>query len=767
MILSRTVSALVLFAAFAVGETGIIVPSGPPGLAVDRLSIESMDVNIAIDNGHAVVSICEVFRNRSQYVLEGNYSLALPDDGAVSDFAVWDDLTRIPGVILERKQAAELYEQIRVQAIDPGLLESGEATESNSPGEAAHSRAFSVKISPIPAYGYKRLEASYRQSVRIARSASDFVLPLKAPASIGRLTVNLDIRSVLPISQFENVGNRYGLKISQQTADHIVASGTVRDVRLGDDLELKYSLANSETPQVTTYRNDDVAEPGYFEATQMLQETPAAENKEGAGRNVVLLFDTSLSMQWEKLERSFQALEAVLRSLGPKDSFNVLVFNSAVTPFASEPQAASTDAVARSLDFVRGTRLRGGTNVGAAFHAAFSQCGANSYVVLLSDGEMTDGVIAPSRLAAETQREWRALPSTRRPHIYTLAIGDDANVGLMRRLAAQSGVAEQVNSTEPLDYKLGNFVHEIGLAPLSPVTLTARPAAALENVYRVGRDDFPGSQAQWVGEYKTPGPVEFEIATGLGTTQRKQSARVELPVKDTQHEYLPVAWAWARVQALLEKIDRDGEDKASIEEIIRLARKYHFVTPYTSFLAAPRALLRPRLIRPGDPMLRVRTDPAISSVVALFPFGLTQPLRYVAREDIWQTRFVAPDNLADGSYTVRLILRDKQGQVYEERKTFLVSSQAPVVRVTLGAPRVHAGGSLRVKVEASATTRLITAKLYGAPALALHWSDADKANSGDLLVPSNLPAGRYSLHVTAEDIAHNVSHQEVPLEVVP
>src|SRR5208337_5117664 len=100
-------------------------------------------------------------------------------------------------------------------------------------------------------------------------------------------------------------------------------------------------------------------------------------------------------------------------------------------------------------------------------------------------------------------------------------------------------------------------------------------------------------------------------------------------------------WAAARVKALLEKIEREGEDRASVDEIIRLARKYKFVTPYTSFLAAPRALLRPRVIRPGDPVIRVKTDAAIVSVVALFPFGLVKPLRYLPGEDTWQTRFLA------------------------------------------------------------------------------------------------------------------------------
>ena len=57
-----------------------------------------------------------------------------------------------------------------------------------------------------------------------------------------------------------------------------------------------------------------------------------------------------------------------------------------------------------------------------------------------------------------------------------------------------------------------------------------------------------------------------------------------------------------RVDALLEKIDQNGEDKASIDEIIQLSRKYKFVTPYTSFLAAPRSLLR--RVPPPIPALR-------------------------------------------------------------------------------------------------------------------------------------------------------------------
>ena len=40
--------------------------------------------------------------------------------------AVWDDLVRIPAVILERKRAGEIYDSLRNQSIDPGLLQMGE-----------------------------------------------------------------------------------------------------------------------------------------------------------------------------------------------------------------------------------------------------------------------------------------------------------------------------------------------------------------------------------------------------------------------------------------------------------------------------------------------------------------------------------------------------------------------------------------------------------------------------------------------------------------
>jgi len=752
-----------------VADSGVIIPSDKQSPDASVLAIDSMQIRVVIDNGHATVHLQEVFRNKTNQSLEGTYSLVLPAGAAISDFAVWDDLTRIPGVILERKRAAELYQQIRNQTLDPGLLESGEVSDSNSPGEARHSSEFSVKIVPIPAYGYKRVEAEYRENLPVTQLSAGFVIPLKpvsfAPQMARRVSLDFELRSGLALTGFKVVGAGFPLQIVSQDAHLVKGSYQAENVSINDNFAITYRVVDDRSLAVQAYREADTT-PGFFEASTILPSV-SAKSQARKTRSVIVLFDTSLSMQWEKLERSFQALESTLRSLQPSDQFNVIVFNSESHAANAGLTAATPEAVAKALDFVRASPLRGGTNLQAALLSAFAQSREDAYVVLLSDGEPTEGPISPNRFEDWLDKAWKAIPNGRRPHLYAFAIGDDANARLLRRVAAHDGVFDQVGSAESVDFKLASFVEKIGLDRLDQVSLTITPKANVSLVYRLAEDNFPGSLASWVGQYAKPIAADFTALTGSGDAVSRQTARANLPRLDVSHPYLPATWARARVDALLEKIDREGEDKASIDEIIELSRKYKFVTPYTSFLAAPRALLRPRLIRPGDPLLRVRTDPAIESVVALFPFGAIQPLRFIPSEDVWQTRFVAPDDMRDGAHTVRLLLRDRNGNVYREQKTFIISSQAPVVRVHFASQRVHAGERVALRVQTSQTTRTITARLYGASPVILRWDEQSKASTGFLNIPASLPAGRYSVHVTAEDIAHNVSQQEVPLEILP
>ncbi|MES2391841.1 MAG: VWA domain-containing protein, partial [Acidobacteriota bacterium] len=344
-------------------------------------------------------------------------------------------------------------------------------------------------------------------------------------------------------------------------------------------------------------------------------------------------------------------------------------------------------------------------------------------------------------------------------------------------LAQNDGLMENVLSSEPLEPKLSDFLRHTSTRPIAGVKFEVGPAEAVHTVYPLETGVYAGSMAAWVGDYLQPrkGVTMTASADRVGNPLRV-STKVDLPVEALDHPQLPRLWAQARVNALLAEIARDGETKAAVAEIIALSRKYKFVTPYTSFLAVPRSLLRPRVIRPGDPVLRVHTDPSITSVIALFPFGLTKPLRHLADEDLkagkdadrlWETRFLAPPDMQDGTYAVRLILRDARGNTYSEEKTFVIASTPPVVKVKLERLRFRRGDVMMVRAEATASTQTLVARLQGALPVDLRWSDAAKASVGVMRIPETLAAGEYTLSVTAEDVAHNVGSEEVRVEIVP
>lgn len=791
-------AALLLLLSFvpAHAQSGILIPRDKQAPDPAILSLEEMSVDVVIDNGDAHISILQIFLNHSSKVEEGTYRFALPAGSTVSDFAVWDGVTRIPAVILERKRAEQIYDQARLQSIDPGLLEMGETNSINPKSTAV----FTTKITPIPAYGTKRLELEYHQRLSATDFKHFFVLPLKPNDEQKQIAHHFKLHFVLHSSHafdsLQTPSKLFPLTLASNSANAAAGNFEATNISLDEDFSATWHLIpqSADNLDVITFRNPNVPlpdagtsltanlakapEPGFFEAQLLVADPEPQAATTATPHTQILLFDTSLSMQWEKLERSYAALESVLRALKPGDHFNVVLFNQTVTSFKPAPVVADAATVQQALDFVRTSKLRGGTDLGRALSSALAQSTeANTSLVLFTDGGSNAGdTIIPNRIAANYAAKWKQLPHP--PHTAVFAVGDDANLTLLRNLSRNGGFLESVLSTEPADYHIQSFLSKLTRAPVAGLALTPDPAAVTKLIYPLDDSVYAGSVAQWVGQY-TPAktPLALTVKGTRDGVSFEAKASTPLPESDLSHPQLPRLWAQARVNALLEEIDRTGETAAAIDEIIRLSRRYKFVTPYTSFLAVPRSLLRPRVIRPGDPVLRVRTDAQITSVIALFPFGLTKPLRHLASEDLiapgdeanrlWETRFLAPPEMKDGTYSVRLILRDSNGHTYNETKTFVIASTPPVVKLQLPRTSLHRGESLEIRASATASTRTLTAHLEGAAPVSLHWNPRAATNTGTLTIPSDMPIGRYILTVTAEDIAHNMGSQEVQVDVIP
>src|SRR5262249_6385369 len=153
---------------------------------------------------------------------------------------------------------------------------------------------------------------------------------------------------------------------------------------------------------------------------------------------------------------------------------------------------------------------------------------------------------------------------------YIFGVGDDANLPFLGMLARHDGVLEHVLSTEPMDFKLNSFLSKIGRTPIGQLRLEVDPSAGTEMVYPLQDSAFSASLAAWVGRYaKAHSGAAFDVRGVRNASALELSGKADLPARSLDHSQLPRLWARARVDALLEKIQREGEDQASIDEIIR------------------------------------------------------------------------------------------------------------------------------------------------------------------------------------------------------
>jgi Ca-activated chloride channel homolog len=129
-----------------------------------------------------------------------------------------------------------------------------------------------------------------------------------------------------------------------------------------------------------------------------LQETPRAVS-------MVLVLDVSGSMAGEKLLNTKEAARTLVRNLSDGDEIGLVAFSSTVqaTALTSATSAAKQEALA----FINQLHAAGGTNIAAGLDTGREVlAGGNGIrrLVLMSDGQPTEGDVDETRLTARASR---------------------------------------------------------------------------------------------------------------------------------------------------------------------------------------------------------------------------------------------------------------------------------------------------------------------------------------------------------------------------
>jgi Flp pilus assembly protein TadD len=551
------------------------------------LTVGYHKVTVDIRDQIARTTIEESFVNHTDGVLEGVFYFPLPADASISGFGMWIGDELVEADVVEKQRAREIYETILRERRDPGLLEwSG-------------GNLFKARVYPINARSEKRIKITYTQVLPLAGSSYRYSYALQSELlkqnPLRELAIKLTIHSTAALRDVNSTTHSVRKQLTKHSARVEFAAQEYtpdRDFEVVVDVERQ----GNEVVVVPHQRGDD----GYL---LMLINPPGGGSwerdvlRDGEALNLLILADTSGSMDARAREVQADFVAALLSSLGPKDSFNLATCDTTCNWANPEPQRANGASIQAARDFLSKRRSLGWTDLEAAFKSAIERATENTHVVYIGDGINTTIGSDPNEFANRLKQIYAGkgvfhavAPGSTYEEVALQTIASLGG-GSVRRLASDrdpkspgsaANVARQLLAeiAAPALRDLQVEFHGLQVARVYPERLPNLPFGSQQIV--IGRY-LPDSRVT-EGEVIVTGtqngqPVRYRTAVSLADAARQAEAASERTAAD-EHSFIPRLWARMHLDFLLAQ----GQSQVIQDEIIALSEDYQIMTPYTSFL---------------------------------------------------------------------------------------------------------------------------------------------------------------------------------------
>ncbi len=543
-----------------------IVP--PPPDWSPWLTIRYHRVTVTIEDQVATTTVDQVFRNDGKIAAEGTYVFPLPPGAVVQNFVMWVDGQPIEGEILPADKAREIYEGYVRRQRDPALLEYvGRDTVR-------------ARIFPIPAGEERRIQLEYTQILSIDEGLLHYRYPLNterfSALPLEQVSIYVSLTSQTPLRTVYSPSHQNEVIITREGAYQASISYEANHVLPDRDFELYVSAtADDIGANLLTYQSG--SEDGFF----LLMLTPAlkTETRRVLPRDILLVLDTSGSMDGEKLKQAQDALAYILKRLNPEDRFNVVAFSSGARVYA--PTLQGPQEAEAAIAWVYRLEALGGTNIYLGLSEALAQTDGTrpTVVVFLTDGMATEGIVDDDTLLSTLAQE---APAAAR--LFPFGVGYDVNTLFLDQLAAEHrGVPAYVAPQERIDEKVSAFYGRIQSPVLTSITLDFGGVQTYD-VYPTPLPDlYAGTQLIVAGRYSGSGARTITL-TGEVEGRRETYTYAGNFTATGGRDFIPRLWASRKIGYLLTQIRLYGEKEEWIGAVVNLSLRYGIITPYTSFL---------------------------------------------------------------------------------------------------------------------------------------------------------------------------------------
>ncbi|MBI2195349.1 MAG: hypothetical protein HYU36_25490 [Planctomycetes bacterium] len=547
------------------------------------LTVGYHKVTVDIRDQIARTVIEESFVNHTDSRLEGVFYFPLPQEASISGFGMWIGNELVEADVVEKERAREIYETILREKRDPGLLEwSG-------------GNIFKARVFPIFAHSEKRITLTYTQvlPLRDGRSRYSYALQseLLKQHPLRELALDVRIHSALPLKGVKCPSHETRLDRTEHSAR---VEFSAQEYTPDRDFEVDIEMDNAQTPLaiVPHQRGED----GYFllllnppQPPSGQEVTPGGSAEQVEALDLLILADTSGSMDASQREAQAAFIGALLASLGEKDTFNLATCDTEVRWLSPEAVPATEANLMLAQEFLAARRSLGWTDLDQAFASARQRARPHTHVVYAGDGILTTGdgdpVALVQRLGFREPSGQFEKAAAGRPGIYhTVATGSSFEPAVLKAIATFGGGSfRRLEGEKGPQDAARQFLGEIA----RPVLTNLKVQFQGFRTARVYPEELPnlpaGHQHILLGRFLPDGKALAGEVIVTGTRDGKPvefRSAVSLPQGEESNSFIPRLWARLHLDSLLEQ----GRSPEIKEEIIALSEEYQIMTPYTSFL---------------------------------------------------------------------------------------------------------------------------------------------------------------------------------------
>jgi Ca-activated chloride channel homolog len=495
---------------------------------------------------------------------EGRIVFPVPPGSSVTDLVLSGGPETLEGRLLDAADATRIYEDIVRRLIDPALLRSLK-------GDLYEVRAF-----PVPA-GEER-EVSFTVTTPLLADGEQALIdvawsrmsPRPADAVV---TVDVDV----PWEVRAALAPGFDLD-SERTGSGQLALGWESTEGWTPDEDFRLYLGGGEGLVATRLlAHRERGEDGYF----ALLFAPEVDGGESVDRDIVVVLDTSGSMEGEKFAQAIDAAVYVIEHLGEGDRFGIVDFSRSVRTFSDELRPAA-DA-ADGIEYLRGLAAGGNTNISGALERGLELLDGDrpGTVIFLTDGLPTAGIEDPDGIL-----DLAAMVAPERAQLFAFGVGYDVDTVLLDALAGQHvGTSHYVMPEERIDTEVQRLYEQVSTPVLTDVQISIDGVATYDIAPEVMSGIFAGNQALLTGRYSGDGAATVIVTGESSEGPERFEYQVELPERDGDEPTIAQLWAQRRVADLLTELRIEGSREELIDEIVEIATRFGIVTPYTAYLA--------------------------------------------------------------------------------------------------------------------------------------------------------------------------------------